>query len=340
MKKIITIIVAAAIVLAAGIFAIIHFSAPEKEQTQSDRPDLLVSMTDQKLMTSYYKNNKVLHKEKMTDYPASALDRKHNILYYTNTDESGVKRLIKLELKTGKKTTLYSGKEYVDELSLSKDGSKLFMRYNQPEERNFHLASFDLKTKSFTVIYPKLSDKDETVSFYQYDQNSGKSVLLHYSESEDYKKTDEANSKGIDPEPTNMRISLADEKHEKEIKTIAKFINDIAISPDGKTIVFTSTDAEGEKTAIYELDLETKKYQSIIADGRDFTLIDSAEPQFSKDGKTIYFLAEAKGAKILKDDAGNEANVRTIFAYDRDTKKVSKEWEQSNGIINGFTVLN
>ncbi|GIN68618.1 MULTISPECIES: hypothetical protein [Bacillus] len=339
MKKIM-IILAAGIVLAAGVFAVFRFSGLKTEQKEAGSSDLLVSFTDQKLMTSYYENQKVLYKEKMTDYPAMALDRKHQILYYTNLDKSSGRRLIKLDLKTGKTTTLHSGDEYVDELTLSKDGSKLYMRYNLSAERNFHLASFDLKTKAFTAIYPKLNDKDETVSFYQYNQDKGQFVLLHYSEEEDYKKTDEANSKGVAPEPTNMRISLADEKQNQDIKTIAKFINDIAISPNGKTAVFTATDEEGEKTAICKLDVETKEYKPIIKDGREFTLIDSAQPQFSKDGKKIFFLAEAKGAKLLKDETGNEAKVRTIFAYDTDTKKVSKEWEKPNGIINGFTVLN
>lgn len=172
-----------------------RFSGLKTEQKEAGSSDLLVSFTDQKLMTSYYENQKVLYKEKMTDYPAMALDRKHQILYYTNLDKSSGRRLIKLDLKTGKKTTLHSGDEYVDELTLSKDGSKLYMRYNLSAERNFHLASFDLKTKAFTAIYPKLNDKDETVSFYQYNQDKGQFVLLHYSEEEDYKKTDEANSK-------------------------------------------------------------------------------------------------------------------------------------------------
>ena len=35
----------------------------------------------------------------------------------------------------------------------------------------------------------------------------------------------------------------------------------------------------------------------------------------------LYFLAEAKDAKLLEDETGSEARVRTIYSYDMDTKK-------------------
>ncbi|MCY7771795.1 hypothetical protein [Bacillus haynesii] len=337
MKKVLVFLLAA-VILAAGAFAAVRYFVPEKaEPAKSGGSDLLVSITDQKLMTAYYENQNKLYEEKMTDYPAMALDRKKRILYYTNTDNSNVKHLIRLDLQSGKKTTLYSGDEYVDGLGLSADGSKLFMRYNLAEERNFHLASFDLKQKAFHVIYPSLKNKDESVSYYQYNKANNQFAMLHYSLKEDYQKTDEANSKGVPPEPTNMNISLADEKDQEKVRTIAKFINDVAISPDGKTIVFTES-ADDQK-AIYAMDAETKKYKAIISDQRAFSLVDSAQPQFSKDGKKLYFLAEAKDAKLLEDETGSEARVRTIYSYDMDTKKVSKAWEKTNGIINTFTVI-
>ncbi|WHH54174.1 hypothetical protein QKW55_17805 [Bacillus paralicheniformis] len=256
MKKVFVFLLAA-VILAAGAFAAFRYFVPEKaEPAKGGGSDLLVSITDQKLMTAYYENQNKLYEEKMTDYPAAALDRKKRILYYTNTDNSNMKHLIRLDLQSGEKTTLYSGDEYVDGLSLSADGSKLFMRYNLAEERNFHLASFDLKQKAFHVIYPSLNNKDESVSYYQYNKANSQFVMLHYSLKEDYQKTDEANSKGVPPKPTNMNISLADEKDQHQVKTIAKFINDTAISPDGKTIVFTES-ADDQKS-IYAMDAETK----------------------------------------------------------------------------------
>ncbi|BCE13254.1 hypothetical protein RSC3_00610 [Bacillus paralicheniformis] len=100
----------AAVILAAGAFAAFRYFVPEKaEPAKGGGSDLLVSITDQKLMTAYYENQNKLYEEKMTDYPAAALDRKKRILYYTNTDNSNMKHLIRLDLQSGEKTTLYSG---------------------------------------------------------------------------------------------------------------------------------------------------------------------------------------------------------------------------------------
>ncbi|MDA7026821.1 hypothetical protein PJ311_09400 [Bacillus sp. CLL-7-23] len=342
MKKRMIYLFVAVVLIAGGIVAVRFFdskhSEPEKS-SQSSGTDLLVAITDQKLMTSYYENQDILYKEKMTGYPGMALDQKDRLLYYTNTDNN-VKRLIRLNLKSSEKTTLYSGEMDIDELSLSKDRSTIFLRRIPSDRENFQLASFNLKKKTFSSIYPEAKNKDENVSFYRYNREKNQFVLLHFSMKEDRLKTDEANEKGILPEPTNMRISLADQKGIQHIKTVAKYMNDIGISPDGKTAVFTETIDDGKKTVITMMDISKKTYRTVISDQKAFTLIDSALPQFSKDGKKIYFLAEAKDAKVIKDKEENEAKVRTIYSYDRDTKTVKKEWEKPDGIINSFKVLN
>ncbi|XBO86651.1 hypothetical protein AAGG52_04160 [Bacillus licheniformis] len=89
------------------------FRSRKTEPAKSGGSDLLVSITDQKLMTAYYENQNKLYEEKMTDYPAMALDRKKRILYYTNTDNSNVKHLIRLDLQSGKK------QPYIQEMNMS-----------------------------------------------------------------------------------------------------------------------------------------------------------------------------------------------------------------------------
>lgn len=83
MKKV-SVVLLAAVILAAGAFAAVRYFVPEKaEPAKSGGSDLLVSITDQKLMTAYYENQNKLYEEKMTDYPAMALDRKktNSLLY-------------------------------------------------------------------------------------------------------------------------------------------------------------------------------------------------------------------------------------------------------------------
>lgn len=46
------------------------------------------------------------------------------------------------------------------------------------------------------------------MSSFAYDPTSNDLAIQHYSLKEDYQKTDEANEKGRDPEPTTMKITL------------------------------------------------------------------------------------------------------------------------------------
>ncbi len=115
----------------------------------------------------------------------------------------------------------------------------------------------------------------------------------------------------------------------------------MAVSPDGKNLVFTSYTQKGteQKASIRLMNVKTKKDETIISNGKDFAPLIDAQPQFSKDGSIIYFMAEAKGAKRLKDETGRNAKVRTIYAYHLDTKKCEKVWENDHGIINSFSVI-
>ncbi len=42
------------------------------------------------------------------------------------------------------------------------------------------------------------------------------------------------------------------------------------------------------------MNVKTKKDETIISNGKDFAPLIDAQPQFSKDGSIIYFMAEAK----------------------------------------------
>ncbi|MFC9321642.1 hypothetical protein ACFTRE_10820 [Bacillus subtilis] len=319
-----------------------HEKAADVSVNTESGDELLVSITDTDLLTKYYENDKVIHEEKLTSYPAFALDQKQQVLYYTGNNEQNEMRLFKLDLKSNKKTVLYKGAESADSLFLSKDRSTIYFRLGKSDESNFRIAAFDLKTKKYKNLYPAANDQDNTVSSFFYNQKNDSFALLHYSVEEDYKKTDEANEKGIDPEPTTIHFAEGRQHKFNELKSLNQFISDIAVSDDDKRILFTSYTQKGtEQTAsIQMLNADTKKYESIISNQKSFKLLIDAQPQFSKDGKNIYFLAEAKGAKKLKDETGREAKVRTIYSYSLENKTFKKVWENPNGIINSFSVIN
>ncbi len=179
-----------------------------------------------------------------------------------------------------------------------------------------------------------------TVWRFFYNRAQNDFALLHYSVKEDYQKTDEANEKGIDPEPTNIRFARGAGEHLQDLTNLEQFISDVAVSPDGKNLVFTSYTQKGRNKSVHPSDeCQNEKDETIISNGKDFAPLIDAQPQFSKDGGIIYFMAEAKGAKRLKDETGRNAKVRTIYAYHLDTKKCEKVWENDNGIINSFSVI-
>ncbi|MCO4851792.1 hypothetical protein [Bacillus vallismortis] len=319
-----------------------HESAADVSVHTQSGDELLVSITNTDLKTKYYENDKVIHEDKLTGYPAFALDQKQQVLYYTGNNDQNEMRLYKLDLKSNKKAILYKGAESADSLFLSKDRSTIYFRLGKADESNFRIASFDLKTKKYTNLYPAANDQDDSVSSFFYNKESDSFALLHYSVEEDYKKTDEANEKGIDPEPTTIHFAAGHQNKFAELKSLDQFISDIAVSGDDKQILFTSYTQKGteQTAAVQMLNEDTKKYETIITNQKSFKVLIDAQPQFSTDGKSIYFLAEAKGAKKLKDETGREAKVRTIYSYNLENKTFKKVWENPNGIINSFSVVN
>ncbi|MEG7380792.1 hypothetical protein V5785_15995 [Bacillus subtilis] len=345
MKKRIILLLTFVIAAAGFVFYVVkdksHESAADVSLNTESGDQLLVSITNTDLLTKYYENDKVIHEEELTGYPAFALDQKQRVLYYTGNNDQNEMRLFKLDLKSNKKMMLYKGAESADSLFLSKDRSTIYFRLGKADESNFRIASFDLKTKKYKNLYPAVNDQDDSVSSFFYNKKTDSFALLHYSVEEDYKKTDEANEKGIDPEPTTIHFASGRQNKFDELKSLDQFISDIAVSDDDKRMLFTSYTQKGtEQTAsIQMLNADAKKYENIISNQKNFKLLIDAQPQFSKDGKKIYFLAEAKGAKKLKDETGREAKVRTIYSYNLENKTFKKVWENPNGIINSFSVI-
>ena len=115
----------------------------------------------------------------------------------------------------------------------------------------------------------------------------------------------------------------------------------MAVSPDGKNLIFTSYTQKGRNKSVHPSDeCQNEKDETIISNGKDFAPLIDAQPQFSKDGSIIYFMAEAKGAKRLKDETGRNAKVRTIYAYHLDTKNAKKSGKMTTALSTVFPSSN
>ncbi|MEI4789487.1 hypothetical protein WAX46_03785 [Bacillus sp. FJAT-53060] len=312
----------------------------EVKTNQDAKDELLVSFTDQQLNNTYFLHDQALHTKKLTAYPSLAYDSTKQLLYYTYTDEDTQKVSIReLNVKTDQEKTLFTSEDSIDSMRLSGDGKQLYLRYNKDSGEQFYVAAFDLEKRKVKMLYPEKSD-DDTVSSFAYDPTSNLLAIQHYSLKEDYQKTDEANEKGMDPEPTTMKITLQTGEKGKRIASILQTINDISFSPDHKKLIYTEIKVRKEKevSSIKMLDIETGKTNTLVKNSRDMHILSAAQPQFSTDGTSVYFLGVAKNAKELKDDTGRKAKVRTIFEYDIKQRKVEAAWEKDDGIVNNFTV--
>ncbi|MFS0655483.1 hypothetical protein [Bacillus sp. 179-C3.3 HS] len=314
--------------------------ADEVKTNNNLKDELLVSFTDQQLNNTYYLQNRALHTEKLTAYPSTVYDTSKQLLYYTYTNEDTQKVSIRaLNVKNNQEKTIFTSEDSIDSMRLSGDGEQLYLRYNKDSGEQFFVASLDLKKNKMQMLYPEKSE-DDTVSSFAYDPASSLLAIHHYSLKEDYEKTDEANEKGTDPEPTTMKITLQKGNEETRIANIPKTINDISFSPDHQSLLYTEVNIQNEKeiSSIKMLDIESGKTNTLVKNGHGVHILSAAQPQFSKDGTSVYFIGVAKNAKELKDDTGRKAKVRTIFEYDLKKKKVETAWEKDGGIINNFTV--
>ncbi|MCY8518242.1 hypothetical protein [Bacillus atrophaeus] len=68
-------------------FSNVYNSNTSHVTSKISEPDLLISFTNEHLITSYYFNDNILHQEKMTEYPAITLNKDRSTLYYTKRDE-------------------------------------------------------------------------------------------------------------------------------------------------------------------------------------------------------------------------------------------------------------
>ncbi|AKL85008.1 YdjN3 [Bacillus atrophaeus UCMB-5137] len=156
------------------------------------------------------------------------------------------------------------------------------------------------------------------------------------------KNVEKANVTGNPLKPPKTIFSIIDSKQTKQIGSLTKPIQDVAIAPKGDKVLFTSdSESDDEARTVFELDLESNKYKPLFKEDGKFKLLSQSFPQYSPDGKEVYFLGIDSKAKSYTDEStGREIKERTIYSYTRQSKEFAKRWEKSNGVINNFSVLN
>ncbi|SMQ81054.1 hypothetical protein SAMN05444673_4111 [Bacillus sp. OV166] len=313
--------------------------AEESKSAEFRGDNLFINFVDDKLKQRFYqydtntKKNKILFKKEITDYPTATYSSSNKEVYFTNKTKNQTSQLFKQNLNNSQTKQLTNQFNNVDLLELDEENQLLFMRVLIGDnERNFQLAIYDLKNKKIN----KWNNQDKDTSVFMMDYNPKKKQLLLVTNSvkKEYEKIEQANKKGIPPEPPVYTLSIynKDGQKVKDIKTIEVFLTGASLSSDGNNILISYFNNPKEHTfSIATIDMKSKNTTLLLKD----PTVSMRQPEYNKDKSGFYFLADKNKQININDENVNEV---TINFYEIKNKIISKTWFCKNGQVVNFYV--
>lgn len=301
--------------------------------------NLYINFVDNKMKQRFYRfntnsqKNKILFMKKVTDYPTAVYSRSTKEVYFTDKTKNQTSQLFKKNLNNNQTTQLTNDLNHVDFLELDEKNQLLFMRVLLGDnDRNFQMAIFDLKNKKINLWNNQ--DKDTSVKMMDYSPKKEQLLLVTNSVKKEYEKIDQANKKGIPPEPPVYTLSIynKDGQKVKDIKTMETFLTGASLSSDGNNVLICYFNDLKEQTySIATIDMKSENTTLLLKDPR----VSMREAEYNKDKNGVYFLANKNKQINLNEENINE---RTINFYDIKNKIISKTWFCKNGEVVNFYV--
>ncbi|MFC0274485.1 hypothetical protein ACFFIX_24440 [Metabacillus herbersteinensis] len=298
-----------------------------------------MNFVDRKLNQNFFqydlntKTNKILLKKEITEYPTATYSKSNNEVYFTYKTKNKTSQLFKTNLNNSQTAQLTNEFNHVDFLELDEENQLLFMRVLMSgSDRNFQLAIYDLKNKE--IHKWDNQDKDTSVKMIDYNPDKEQLLVVTNSVKKEYEKIDQANKKGIPPEPPVYILSIynKDGKKVKDITTLETFLTGASLSSDGKDVLISYfNNLEEQIYNIATIDIESQNKTLLLQDPK----ISMREPEYSKDKSGFYFLAN-KNKQIEINDKND--NTVTINFYDIKEKKITEIWSQVDGEVVNFFV--
>lgn len=314
---------------------------------QNLNPYLLVTFVDTQLNTHYYKynikskENDLLNKRSMTDYPTSIQTKNKNFLYYTSRENSKYTQLYELNLKTDKSRKLTSQFASVDYLRVDEKSEKIYMRVSLEDHRNFTVATYNTKTGKIDIFNPE--EEDLSIKNFDVNTSTGEVLAIVFSSKQDYENVDKSNKNQTPLEltPHYLKLINLSTNKSKTLCTLNKDVLDVSIYSNGNKALFTANDKHdlisyGQRK-MYLLDIKTQKYNPIIKDSSNY--MDISSPNFSIDGNGFYYIATNFNCEPISDTTGITIYPKVILYYDFSTKDSNEVWLKTNGNIRNFVVL-
>ncbi|KKI92789.1 hypothetical protein WQ54_07900 [Bacillus sp. SA1-12] len=320
---------------------IINITKTERVTSFIENEDnhLYINFVDKELNQIFYqydlnkKINKILLKEKISEYPTATYSKSKNEVFFTYKSKNKTAQAFKKNLNNNQTTQLTNEFSHVDFLELDEEEQLLFMRVLMYEgDRNFQLSILDLKDQE--AYKWDNTDEDISVHLMDYNPNNKQILLVTNSVKKEYEKITQANKKGISPDPPVYTLSIynTDGQKVKDITTINSFLTGASLSSDGKDVLISYFNNQEELTSnIATIDIATQKVTLLLKDSK----IGMKEPEYNKNKSGFYYLADQNKGIMLSDENPNKV---TLNFYDIVTKKNFEVWSQENGEIVNFFV--
>ena len=154
--------------------------------------------TKHRINRLYLNSNKteVLLEKNLYDYPTSTYFEENNDIYYTGKLNDGTQKLFVKNIETSEINILTPELNYVDFLQLDKDKNIIYLRtLVNSDDRNFHIATFDIQTRYIDVWDNK--DNDNSVVTYDFSTFLKKMLVVTKSIREEFNNISKANENNL-----------------------------------------------------------------------------------------------------------------------------------------------
>lgn len=306
-------------------------------------PKLYINYFDPKSLTYTFfqydpisSKNKKLFKKNIEDYTSFVYSSDNKLYFADKSKNNNTKQLYVRDLNTHQIRQLTTELSYLDFIKIDQKHNILFMRVMlRNEHRNFHLATYNIKTNTLKIW--NKSNSDNSILDFDYSQNKYL-VVVSYSNEEATNKLEEANKNQTSMTPPKYSIDIfeTEGKLKKHVGIVEKFINGVSLSPDNSSIIYSYNESLNSKiTKVKEINVGTSR-EIIILKNNVNSNIRAVKYDNNKIG--FYFLSS-----LNKSNNYNSLEIpkKSILSYyNFKTKKIKEVWSTEKGVIVNYSINN
>ncbi|WP_166245446.1 hypothetical protein [Paenibacillus turpanensis] len=311
---------------------------------ENGTPYLSITMTDKQLQNHYYYydlSKKSLEEAAVTkdtaQYPLGALDRKHNLLFYSEKVSTGGDQLMMLDLKTGEKKQLTTELFAINSIIPIWEHEKVILAAVDKVKSAVQIYGYDHQSGKLTNWFP--SDNDDTsVESLHYHASTGKLYAVLFSDQERDKLTDKANlAKAADVKASPHWVMEYDMQGKAlgEVYRADEKISFFVLSQDKKFALIRSAPTVFQAKKIYVYDMGSGSKQELDSKGLSSIQFASFSPNPDQEG--FYFTGIVHSMEEPGKITGGPPN--SLYFYELKSGKISRIFGQDSMYINNFILL-